>query len=410
MNRTVLYVVVLLVAANSAECQLAGSSWPKAHADAGNSGYTPIVARAGEFQWDSGARWIKGVSVGQNGAIYHCNSVGLTATTSDGSLKWDWRLLGAGQGYPAIDKDGMIYFVSVRDRVGYLSALWPDGRRKWSVPLGQYQLGTESSPTIDSLGNILIGTMDQGVVYSFRASSGQKLWSIETGYWIDTTMAIGPDNSVYFANNNSEVVALTSDGKFKWKVDLGLGRNATGGVSVGSEGDVYCANAAGFGIGPDVGVLARINSAGTVMWSVSSGPGSIQPPTIGPDGTIYLLGIDGVLRAFDSSSHLLWECATGLDYGSALTVPVVDGAGVIYFVATDGLRSASYLVGVGPDGKERVRMDMLGRDPGPIAIGPQGQIYTGYASIVPEPGSLLTIATGVLGMAAVRRRASLHHA
>jgi len=154
---------------------------------------------------------------------------------------------------PAIGKDGTVY---IGDDDGFVLAITPGlplgpGQPKWSFNTGL--TGIESSPVIGPDGTVYIGTSSDSiyafdgqtgsvkpgwpfteptdVVYSTPAiaengtvyvgsgdrklyaisSAGTKLWSFETGGFVDSSPAIGADGTVYVGSTDGKVYAIYGD-------------------------------------------------------------------------------------------------------------------------------------------------------------------------------------------------------
>ena len=73
-----------------------------------------------------------------------------------------------------------------------------------------------------------------------------------------------------------------------------------------------------------------------IVWSVSLGAGRItSSPTIGPDGTIYVMNGSGWLHAVSPEGHVRWSCETGPTLKAAPALSP-DGA-AIYVASMNGL-------------------------------------------------------------------------
>lgn len=228
---------------------------------------------------DVGYGYNGGVKVG--GAFYAVNS-------SSGKLRWRYPSSGTiGDIYssPAIGMDDSIYF-GTDDH--YLYALNSDGSLRWKseqlaaevrsspsirswnifVAAGSilyvidpngatkcsYVLATDtinSSPAIDSNGNVYIGADDQKVYKT--NSSCEDLWSTKPvlGGKVVGSPVIAPNGKVYVASSNGKVTEIDpSDGSKDWDVTLPAPDAQTwtssirGGIAVGSSGLLYVGNAA----------------------------------------------------------------------------------------------------------------------------------------------------------------------
>ncbi len=94
------------------------------------------------------------------------------------------------------------------------------------------------------------------------------------------------------------------------------------------------------------------------VWRVLAGAAIISPPTVTPDGRVYLTSGRGVghahLHAYDADGALRWEARAmesleDLDHGAALSSPLVDPQGNVY------VSDANQVWSFGPGGAERWR-------------------------------------------------------
>ncbi len=209
--------------------------------------------------------------------------------------------------------DGTIYFSG-----GGLNAVAPNGAKLWNVPVG------DLSPTIDTQGNIYVGSAGYTAFYAISSDGKQKwvqgfqappsdsacvgsdgtilfsaalLYALSpqgTNVWsasgmLDGSPVIGLGGGVYLgAYQSHNLDAFTVGGQFSWEAPLGTGSRLPSTVpAVDAAGNIYwCAGSA----------ITAVSPKGSVLWSIHAPPPSdptqagdwaITSPTIGADGTIY---------------------------------------------------------------------------------------------------------------------------
>jgi outer membrane protein assembly factor BamB len=158
---------------------------------------TVYVVSGSYFQGDP---WLFALNpaTGATNWIFQSRTPLLIASLSDASV--------------AVGPDCMIYFVG---NAGDLYAVHPDGSLAWFFPFLAGSI-PQSSPAIDSAGNILIGSAD-GYVYCLNSSSGGLKWLFNTGDGQAVcSPAIGADSTVYAATAGGSLFAITN-GVLKWK-------------------------------------------------------------------------------------------------------------------------------------------------------------------------------------------------
>ncbi|MEW6069241.1 MAG: PQQ-binding-like beta-propeller repeat protein, partial [Candidatus Thermoplasmatota archaeon] len=144
---------------------------------------------------------------------------------------------------------------------------------------------------------------------------------------------VAPDRIIYVASAelfnytayafNFKLYALDFKGRLKWIYNML--NNATvsevvdpivradGSVYAAAENNLYC-----------------INSAGNLIWNITTSGAIIYPPAIGWDGSIYVVDNTSMLYAINPNGTMFWS------YSGARGAPVVDSDGNIYFI-TGGL-------------------------------------------------------------------------
>jgi hypothetical protein len=112
-------------------------------------------------------------------------------------------------------------------------------------------------------------------------ANGRVLWRFPVdAQYISGRPGIGADGSIYSADVNGHLYALTPDGGLKWIFNRapGPGRQS---VDVGADGTIYFASG---------NVLYAVNPDGTEKWHVADeiSYGDFESgPNVGPDGNVY---------------------------------------------------------------------------------------------------------------------------
>jgi PQQ-like domain len=114
---------------------------------------------------------------------------------------------------------------------------------------------------------------------------------------------------------------------------------------------------------------------GTLGWFYDAG-GQVMSPTLGPDGSLYLGGLDpAVLLALGPSGTLLWKRTDLLAVGSVL----LDGSGVLY-VGGQEAATPSELIAVDTGGSPIWRVVSHNGAVSAASLGPAGDIYFAESS------------------------------
>ena len=301
-----------------------------------------------------------------------------------------------GYGGPVIGGDGTIYQGTDFNQ---LLAISPDGITKWAILTSR---AVESTPAILPDGRIVV-VDEAGTVYVANPD-GTLSWTYVTGAGVGTSPAIGRDGTVYLTAG-ATVYALHPDGSVRWTYELG--GTASEAVSVRPDGVVYATTSRLYAIDPEGFLLWMTDSMslksssigpdgtiyvhsatptvyafrpnGTVKWSYSVGTCCVAseppPPAIGRDGTIYaamtLADGGGGIFALNPDGTLKWEAP----YGHAVTAPVVDRDGSIYYGGGSGAPSVFAL---NPDGTLKWQFDTPdGYVRTPVAVGRHHRLYAG---------------------------------
>jgi outer membrane protein assembly factor BamB len=189
---------------------------------------------------------------------------------------------------------------------------------------------------------------------------------------IQSSTAIGPDGTIYATNYFGWLFALKDSPSSSNSLDLAWRFRPPNGSpvhctpAVGRDGTVYVMFRTGSGDAGKVLFFAvRAPSSGQdgqVVWQTDLGaPGTAAPaansPTIGPDGTLYVVTPAGTVSAIDpANGNVKWSADTGngqpAQFGQTVKVaPAVGRDGTIYTTTlTEGLVATSPPSGSGNKG------------------------------------------------------------
>jgi outer membrane protein assembly factor BamB len=239
---------------------------------------------------------------------------------------------------------------------------------------------------------------------------------------IQSSTVVGPDGTIYATDLAGWLFALKDSPTSSNALDLAWRFRPTGGspfhatAAVGRDGaTVYCPFSVGTGAAT-TGTLYALRAPasgqdGQVVWQTDLPSGSIQnSPTLGPDGTLYVLNVAGMLFAVDpTNGQIKWTAQTGnnqqTQFGQTVKcAPAVAPDGTIYTTAVTGsMYAVSPPSGSGNQGSIKWSFD-FGEHVGPMptvgvpvtgggnrgqdgvgsgasaSIGPDGTIYVGANS------------------------------
>ena len=283
--------------------------------------------------------------IGPDGVIYQITNDGLFAINPDGTLKWKTGYLfwesgsSFGKLAPALSLDGKrIYtptlFTSLSEGVLALDTV--DGHVIWEFEFEGDQ--TYSSLAVDSDGIIYIATVLPASVYALRPDKTVKwlyTYPDSEHIGIEAPPAIGPDGSVYCIVNTVGLVALSSDGKFKWSNGDNVGSwYGWPTPSVLKDGAVIIAGEAYAS-----GVIAY-NPDGTKKWErldLGRPPGYLPGVAVSADEkTIYTAREGATMYALNADTGAT-KWSSDITSGEPLDgSPAVSSNGVIYMMGDSG--------------------------------------------------------------------------
>gem|GEM_PF-2165472 len=251
-----------------------------------------------------------------------------------------------------------------------------------------------SSPLIDAKGNTYFMSTEfykdgyHHILYSLNRNASLRWKTVISDEWgtdnlRDAYLALGPDGKIYVCHGN--LYAIDPNGSVEWTYD-GDGYHDGDGYpadfdfspTIGPDGTIYVIAA---------NLLWALHPSGKLKWSFDAEELLRNSPTISPDGTIFISSEGSgdpsqsmsYLFALDDSGHLKWKLAT---YANMITQPVVGKDGTIYYSTSDNLAykgdSDKVLFAIASNGSMKWRFTAQDNIEGNLpAIGSDGTIYFG---------------------------------
>lgn len=181
---------------------------------------------------------------------------------------------------------------------------------------------------------------------------GKLVWKKYIGYSIGTSIAIGPDSTIYFGSDGPFLWALNWNGTVKWKLSLSGGSGQANSPLVSSDNIIYIGTRRGRLY---KGILYAVNPDGTVKWKYEANSGiNNLGLNIGLDGTIYFTDHDFYLNAVSPEGKLRWRIGHDYKYnGVTMTGIALSPDGSTLYLGCLGSAESDTMTGliaVGIDG------------------------------------------------------------
>jgi len=196
--------------------------------------------------------------------------------------------------------------------------------------------GSESSPALAPDGTIYQGTFHGWLVAV--TPEGKMKWKFKAGREIKSSPAVADDGTIYFGSRDRKFYALTPQGKLRWTFDTGAWVDSSPAIAV--DGTIY------FGSW-DKNFYA-LNPDGSLKWKLATSNVITTSAALAPDGTIYFGAHDKNFYALAPDGKLKWKFLTGAEIDIS---PAIGADGTVYFGSTDG-----NLYALRPDGSELWRL------------------------------------------------------
>jgi outer membrane protein assembly factor BamB len=176
---------------------------------------------------------------------------------------------------------------------------------------------------------------------------------------IESSAAIGADGTIYIGNFRGALEALRDPGsgrdlQLAWRFHVPGGSSFHATPALGPNGEVFIGMSTGGATPEAKGTFYALKApaSGTepqVLWQVDLGPGRYTAsPTLGPDGTLYVLSGTGTLFAMGQDGSVKWTAKTGPIVKAA---PALGQDGTVYVSSMDDhLYAVAPPTGGGSDG------------------------------------------------------------
>ena len=254
-------------------------------------------------------------AIGADGTLYFGSDRGtrgsLVAVDPGGSIRWILDDLDAINSSPALGPDGTIHVAGGR----HVHAVDPQGGIRWTYETPVRNFFT-SSPAVASDGAIYVGG-DDGALHAIDRD-GSPRWTFKTGDLIRTAPSIGADGTIYVPSYDGRLYAVDPDGSERWSVVVrrppegfeGSPTQVNSPPSIGPDGAIYVLGRGVFAINPD----------GSIRWHFDSGTSGFRStPILGADGNVYV-GAGPTVTALDAQGRHLWSYLPGGDAISSIRV------------------------------------------------------------------------------------------
>ena len=220
---------------------------------------------------------------------------------------------------PTVGPDGSAYYATTDNKLGAVSGT---GVHRWVVDLGAQVMG----PVALQGNSLYVGTSSQQIrAYSV---AGNLIWKANIDKNIKTSIAVSGDNKLFFGTINGFLYAMDGNtGAVLWKfyVDTEVGP-----PSIGRDGTVYIVgNSFMHAVNP---------SNGRVFWRKDVLNFSNVPIVFdGQDHIIYIRR-GGFVDCYDLQGNILWEAYddAGVVINANMVQPIIYGNMLIFAAAGGG--------------------------------------------------------------------------
>ncbi len=212
-----------------------------------------------------------------------------------------------------------------------------------------------SSPALAPDGTIYVGTFPGWLLA--LTPDGKVKWKFKAGIEIKSSPAVGADGTIYFGSRDRKFYALTPQGKLKWSFATDAWVDSS--PAIAADGTLY--------FGSWDNNFYALSAEGQLKWKFATGGTVDSSPAVGADGTIYFGSHDKNLYALTPDGKLKWKFATS---AQIVASPALAAGGSLYISSTDG-----NLYALKPDGTEYWRMHTGSYTASTPVLDEQGNLY-----------------------------------
>ena len=367
------------------------SNWATLQGNRANTGYTGLYgpsaiheAPTWTYQWQYAPMGMAQPVFLTPTAAFTCNApdgqplpaVGIdlidpdTLWTLEPNFEWqNWMNV------KCISDDGQITLVWERNLNRIYGIDTSNGDKKWNF---EGEILVDSYPTIDLDGNFIIPIEDIGY-QSVDPHSGTINWTSEISVGYYDSPAVGDNGRIYCTSGSMTSCSLyaldPSDGSTIWK-SQSLGYLRTNGVTVHPNGTIIIHSEDGLWCFGDNDYEEEILWVQPYPCPFSASCG------VGPDGSIYILDYDGVLRRLDPLTGETIDSSGPWGDGNGFR-PAIGADGLIYARTRFPVEDEAWINCWNPDCSLRwnylagILSEGAGMMSAP-AIGPDGTLYSSY--------------------------------
>ena len=223
----------------------------------------------------------------------------------------------------------------------------------------------------------LLIILSLGLAASAQAQTPTAKWVYHANAGIEVSgAAMDTNQALYFGDSRTTMYAVTN-GNAKWTASV------PSGTFVGANSPCLSADGKTVYFTLDGQALtARSTADGSELWTFYAGTNSvfgelettITSPTVGPNGSIYFTGWDGVFYAISSFGQLEWTNTLGAQGSCGAAAVGPDGTIYVPSTGFNGNGPVS-LYGFNPDGSIKVQTLTTSGDFSRLAIDSDGSIY-----------------------------------
>jgi outer membrane protein assembly factor BamB len=352
---------------------LANSLWPMYLHDPQHTGRSPYRGpQEGKVEWlfETGREVYSSPAIGPDGIVYFSSEDGfLYAVTASGNLRWKVNLGARTDCSPLVTSNGKIYVSSTSD---FLFCINIGGQILW-----QYELSCQTAvtqPTISPNGDIIYlqtsGVRCSSSIYAIHEDGSLK-WRFISDDLSPYSPALSPDGSTLYSPAYGGLYAVDTSGVVKWHygLDPSLPNSPTrsNSPSVDNAGNIYFTSGKYcYSLSPEGALRWKYNTAYSYAGIT---------PTIGYDGTIYVVGAYnqepdvesggyGRIYALDYQGKLKWNYDSIRGDKQIATTAIIDRDNTLYvgMITHRSVEDSVNFVTVGENGTIQLQLSLRSPD------------------------------------------------